>query len=173
MALCGATYLIWRIKAADVIAVALAPLGLVFTLGALVTGAIWGKPMWGTWWIWDARLTSQLILGFLYIGYMGLYTAIPNKHNAAKVCAILALVGVVDIPIIHYSVQWWNTLHQGSTLQWRNAPIAPDMLRPLLAMIGGLFCYAMTIALIRIRTEMLVRSAHQQWVRVLLRQEIA
>lgn len=167
MALCGAVYLIWRIKVADVISVALAPLGLVFAICALITGAIWGKPMWGTWWIWDARLTSELILAFLYMGYIGLYTAIPNQQQAAKVCAILALIGAIDIPIIHYSVTWWNTLHQGSTLQWRGSHIAQEMLFPLLAMIGGLALYAMTIALIRIRTEMLARNVDQQWVKQL------
>lgn len=167
MAVCGVLVLIWRIKVADIIAIALAPIGMVFAFCALVTGSLWGKPMWGTWWIWDARLTSELVLLFLYIGYMGLYNAIPNKQNAAKVCAILAVVGVVDIPIIHYSVTWWNTLHQGSTLQWRDPQISLDMLRPLLAMIVGLCFYTLTMTLVRIRSEMLARNAKQLWVRKL------
>ena len=108
----SAVVLIWKVKLADVIARASAPLGAWFTFLALVTGSLWGKPMWGTWWVWDARLTSELILLFIYLGYLGLGAAIEDRRVAAKACALLALVGVVNIPIIHYSVEWWSTLHQ-------------------------------------------------------------
>lgn len=168
MAFCSVIYLIWRIKVADVIARTLAPIGLLFAFCALVTGSIWGKPMWGTWWIWDARLTSELILFFLYMGYLALYSALPNPQQAAKISAILACVGVVDIPIIHYSVVWWHTLHQGSTLSFQNSHIDPSMLKPLLAMIIGLGFYVLTSTLIGIRAEMLKRYAHCQWVKIML-----
>jgi len=112
MAGAGAIGLIWKIKLADVVAASCAPLGASFTFLALVTGSLWGKPMWGTWWVWDARLTSELILLFLYLGYIALQSAIDDTVTAARASTVLALVGVVNIPIIHYSVVWWNTLHQ-------------------------------------------------------------
>lgn len=165
MAIASAVFLIWRVKIADIMAYSIAPVGAFFTLCALVTGSLWGKPMWGTWWIWDARLTSELILLFLYIGYIGLYQAISTKKSAAKACAILALVGVVDIPIIHYSVYWWNTLHQGATVsQWGRPTIDISMLFPLISMILGLSFYTLTLLCVRIRTEILQRCAHQRWV---------
>jgi heme exporter protein C len=165
----SAIFLIWRIKVADIIAYCAAPLGAFFTLGALITGSLWGKPMWGTWWIWDARLTSELILLFLYLGYMGLYNAIPNPRSAAKMCAILAIIGAVDIPIIHYSVYWWNTLHQGATLSLTRPSIATPMLIPLLSMIIGFSFYCLGILCIRIRTQIIKRENSQQWVQALLR----
>ena len=116
MAGAGAVGLIWHMKLAEVIAISSAPIGASFTFLALITGAIWGKPMWGAWWVWDARLTAELILLFLYLGVMALYSAIEDKRTAARAVAILAIVGVVNIPIIHYSVEWWNTLHQGPTV---------------------------------------------------------
>ena len=116
MAGAGAIGLIWRMKLAEIIAISSAPIGASFTFLALVTGSIWGKPMWGTWWVWDARLTSELILLFLYLGVMALNNAIEDKRTAARATAMLAIVGVVNIPIIHYSVEWWNTLHQGPTV---------------------------------------------------------
>jgi heme exporter protein C len=161
----SALYLIWRVKVADIIAYCLAPIGAFFTLSALVTGAIWGKPMWGTWWIWDARLTSELILLFLYLGYIGLYNAIEQPKVAAKAGAILAIVGIIDVPIIHYSVNWWSTLHQGSTLLKRGAPaIHPSMLYPLLSMILAFVFYTAIMACIRIRTEILHRESESRWV---------
>ncbi len=135
MAVMGAVTLIWHGKVAAVCTRASAPVGAGFTLLTLLTGAIWGKPMWGTWWVWDARLTSELILLFLYLGYMGLVSAIPNRRAADHSGAILLLVGVVNIPIIHFSVNWWNTLHQPATITRLGAPaIHPDMLLPLLVM---------------------------------------
>lgn len=162
-------FLIWRIKIADVIAYCTAPIGAFFTLCALITGAIWGKPMWGTWWIWDARLTSELILLFLYLGYIGLYQAIGAKKSAAKACAILAVVGLIDIPIIHYSVYWWNTLHQGSTIFKMQPSIATPMLLPLLSMLVGLGSYTAALLCIRIRNEILRREAGNYWVGALVK----
>lgn len=115
MAISAAVFLIWRIKIADMIAKASAPVGALFTFLALITGSIWGKPMWGTWWIWDARLTSELILLFLFFGYMALRDALPPKVGALA-SSYLAIIGIINIPIIHFSVTWWNTLHQGPTL---------------------------------------------------------
>ena len=131
----SATALIWRHPLAHIAARAAAPLGAGFTFLALATGSLWGKPMWGTWWVWDARLTSELILLFLYLGYMALYDAIDDPDTAARAASLLALVGLVNIPIIHYSVEWWNTLHQGATiLKFAKPSIAPSMLWPLLIM---------------------------------------
>lgn len=169
IAICSAIFLIWHLKIADMMAYCLAPLGAFFTLGALVTGAIWGKPMWGTWWVWDARLTSELILLFLYLGYIGLYHAIPSAKSAAKACAILAIVGVIDIPIIHYCVNWWNTLHQGATLsQFAKPSIESSMLIPLLSMITGLGFYTLTLLFVSLRTEIIRRSSQHQWVKKLI-----
>ncbi|MBI5461059.1 MAG: heme ABC transporter permease, partial [Gammaproteobacteria bacterium] len=138
MAGAGLIALVWRIKLAEVIASASAPIGASFTFITLVTGALWGKPMWGAWWVWDARLTSELILLFLYLGYMGLESAIADPRSAARATAILALVGTVNIPIIHFSVEWWNTLHQGATVAKLGAPsIHLSMLVPLLLMAVG------------------------------------
>lgn len=170
LALAAATYLIWRIKIADLIAYCIAPIGALFTFCALVTGAIWGKPMWGTWWIWDARLTSELILLFLYIGYIGLYSAISNPKSAAKISAIFALLGFIDIPIIHYSVYWWNTLHQGATIsRFAKPAIDSTMLWPLLFMMVGMALYTAAIMCVKLRTQILVREAHSLWVKSFLR----
>ena len=122
MAVSGAIVLIWRMKLADVVAAASAPVGATFTFLALVTGSLWSKPMWGTYWVWDARLTSELILLFLYLGYMALRASMDDPRTAARASAVLALVGGVNIPIIHYSVVWWNTLHQGATVTKFDAP---------------------------------------------------
>jgi heme exporter protein C len=166
MASCAVVHLVWRIKLADVIAAVSAPLGALFTGLALLTGALWGKPMWGTWWIWDARLTSELILLFLYFGVMGLRAAIPDQERASKATSILLLVGVVDLPIIHYSVYWWNTLHQQSTLLKLGSPsIAASMLYPLLAMIVAFAAYFAAVMLMSARNELLRRERHSQWVR--------
>lgn len=171
MACCAVVTLVWRIKLADVIAAASAPLGALFAGLALLTGALWGKPMWGTWWIWDARLTSELILLFLYFGVIGLRAAIPDQARAAKATSILLLVGVIDLPIIHYSVYWWNTLHQQSTLLKLGAPtIAASMLYPLLAMIVAFGAYFAAVMLIFARTELLRRERHAQWVSQVVRQ---
>lgn len=165
MAVSGGIGLIWRMKLADVIAASSAPIGASFTFIALATGSLWGKPMWGTWWVWDARLTSELILLFLYFGVIALNAAIEDKRNAARASAVLALVGVVNIPIIHYSVEWWNTLHQGPTVTKFDKPsIHIDMLIPLLLMAVAFKLFYATVVLIRARAEVLERERNAQWV---------
>ena len=166
MAGAGALGLIWHVKLAEVVASACAPIGASFAFIALVTGSLWGKPMWGTWWVWDARLTSELILLFLYLGYMALESTIEDKRNAARAAAVLALVGVVNIPIIHYSVEWWNTLHQGPTVTKFDKPsIAVSMLVPLLLMAGAFKAFFATVVLMRARNELLAREYRASWVR--------
>lgn len=163
MAFCGLLYLVWKIKLADTVAMVSASLGALFTCLALVTGSIWGRPMWGTWWIWDARLSSELILFFLYMGYIALRSAIPERSQAALAAAVLSLVGVVDIPIIHYSVTWWHTLHQGPTIFKLQTPsIAAEMLYPLLAMLLAFTLYYIAVMLHRVRSEIaLTRISHK------------
>lgn len=168
MAGAGAIGLVWRIKLAEVIAISSAPIGASFTFLALVTGSIWGKPMWGAWWVWDARLTSELILLFLYLGVMALHNAVEDKRTAARATSILALVGVVNIPIIHYSVEWWNTLHQGPTVTKFDAPsIDISMLIPLLLMAVAFKLFYITVVLLRAQCEILQRERHTLWVREL------
>ncbi len=165
MAVSSAVFLIWRMKLADVVAQASAPIGASFTFLALVTGSLWGKPMWGTWWIWDGRLTSELLLLFLYFGYMALRAAIEHPQSAARAAAVLAVVGVVNIPIIHYSVEWWSTLHQPATITKIGKPsIHPSMAVPLLLMIFGFQLLYLYIVLLRTRIGILQREARTSWV---------
>lgn len=165
MALLSAIYLIWNIKLAEVMARSSASLGASFTFLALATGSLWGKPMWGAWWVWDARLTSELILLFLYMGYIALVMAIEDNRSAARAGAVLILVGVVNIPIIHYSVEWWNTLHQGPTVTKLDKPsIHISMLVPLLLMAGALQFYYFAAVLMRARVELLDRERRSDWV---------
>ncbi len=169
MAVCGGIGLIWNMKMADIMAMTSAPIGASFTFLALVTGSIWGKPMWGTWWVWDARLTSELILLFLYLGYIALQNAIEDPRTAARAGAILAIVGSVNIPIIHYSVEWWNTLHQGPTVTRMDKPaIHSSMLWPLLLMALAFQLYFFTLLLMRARVELLYRERRSRWVRELM-----
>ena len=149
--------LVWRHPLADVAARAAAPLGALFTALGLVTGSLWGRPMWGAYWVWDARLTSFLILLFLYLGYMALWNAIEDETRAARACAVLALVGAVNLPIIFFSVQWWNTLHQGESIM--SGKIAPVFLWPLLTMMAAYGFLFLSLWMIRIRTEILNRRA--------------
>lgn len=161
MAGASAVALIWRHMVADITAKATAPIGAAFTLLALVTGSLWGKPMWGAWWVWDARLTSVLILFFLYLGYMALWQAYDEPAKASRAAAILALVGVVNVPIIHYSVEWWNTLHQpASVLKIGGPSIDPSMLWPLLIMALAFNAYFVVVLLWRMRSEILARRIH-------------
>lgn len=170
MAMAGAIGLIWRIKLAETVAVCSAPIGAGFTLLALITGSMWGKPMWGAWWVWDARLTSELLLLFLYLGVMSLYSAIPDKRVASRAVALLALVGVVNIPIIHYSVEWWNTLHQGPTVTKFDKPsIDVRMLIPLMVMAVAFKVYYVWALFLRVRVELLERERNTQWVKELLK----
>ena len=154
MAVASAVALIWKHPLADLAGKATAPIGAVFTFAALVTGSLWGQPMWGTWWVWDARLTSVLILFFLYLGYMALWQAIEEPEKAGRAAAILALVGFVNVPIIKFSVDWWNTLHQPASVVRLDGPtIHASLLWPLLIMALGFKAYFVTVVLTRIRTE--------------------
>ncbi|MFS2224787.1 heme ABC transporter permease [Pantoea sp. B65] len=163
MAIAALVGLVWQIKTADLAAAAMAPVGAVFTFIALVTGSAWGKPMWGTWWIWDARLTSELVLLFLYIGVIALYHAFDDRRVAGRAAGILILVGVINLPIIHYSVQWWNTLHQGSSGMLQQA-IAPAMRTPLRWSILGYLLVFIALTLMRLRNLLLLSERHRPWV---------
>ena len=167
MAVAAAIGLVWRIKLAHAAAAAAAPIGASFTVLALATGAIWGKPTWGTWWVWDARLTSELILLFLYAGVMALRGSIADRDRADRASAVLAIVGVVNLPIIHYSVYWWNTLHQRSTLTKIAKPsMAGDMLWPLLTMMLAFTLFFAVVLLVRLRAEILQRERNASWLRM-------
>jgi heme exporter protein C len=158
MAVASAVALIWRHPLADVAAKAAAPVGAIFTLIALITGALWGQPTWGTWWVWDARLTSVLIMLFLYLGYMGLWQAFDDQRRAARAAAILALVGAVNLPIIKFSVDWWNTLHQPASILRAGGPtIHPDLLTPLGLMWGGFLCFFAAVLIIRMQREIVLQ----------------
>ncbi len=169
MALTGAIGLIWRIKMAYVVSISCASIGAVFTLIALLTGAIWGRPTWGTYWVWDARLTSELILLFLYLGVLSLHSAFDDKKSADKAVAVLALVGLVNIPIIHFSVEWWNTLHQSASLSKFEKPsIETSMLIPLLTMIFAFKFYFFSTLAHKVRAEILIREKQAKWVKALI-----
>ena len=159
MAAASGAALVWRHPLADLVAQAAAPIGASFTFLALATGSLWGKPMWGAWWVWDARLTSVLVLFFLYLGHIALSRAFDDPVRGAKAAAVLALVGFVNIPIIHFSVLWWNTLHQPASVFRLGGPtIDPAMLWPLLAMALGFTCYFVTVLLLRVRGEIAARK---------------
>ncbi len=166
MAIAGAVSLIWRMKMADVAMRACAPIGAALTFVALVTGSIWGKPTWGTWWVWDARITSMLILFFLYLGVVALYEAYENKELAAKACAVLSLVGTVNIPIIYKSVDWWYSLHQPASIKFTGeTTIDPSMLYPLLFMVISFYALFTCALLLNMRAEILQREQRTAWVR--------
>jgi heme exporter protein C len=166
MALAGAIGLIWRIKMSYALAAATAPVGASFTALALVTGSLWGRPMWGTYWAWDPRLTSELILLFLYAGVMSLRPAFEDPARGDRAAALLSIVGFVNVPIIHYSVQWWNSLHQGATIAKIGKPSMPgSMLWPLLTMLLGFMCFYGAVVCIRLRGEVLNRERQSAWVR--------
>jgi heme exporter protein C len=165
LAISGGIGLIWRMKLAQTVARASAPIGAAYTFLALLTGSLWGKPMWGTWWIWDARLTSELVLLFLYLGYMALQAAIDDRRTAARAGAVLALVGVVNLPIIHFSVEWWSTLHQGPTITKFDKPsIATSMLIPLLLMAIAFQLHYLVALFARVRTQILDSERRSTWV---------
>jgi heme exporter protein C len=165
VAAASAIGLIWRLKLAHAVATAAAPIGASFTFLALVTGSLWGKPMWGTYWVWDARLTSELILLFLYFGFIALGRAYEDFRSGDRAAAVLALVGVVNLPIIHYSVVWWSSLHQGSTRFFgTDAEIATSMLIPLLLMLAGFTCLFAACLLKRIQVEILERERNAAWI---------
>jgi len=166
--------LIFNTRLSSMMATALAPTGALFTFIALWTGALWGKPMWGTWWVWDARLTSELILLFLYLGFMSLEASIDDSRRAARASALLALVGVINVPIIYFSVQWWNTLHQGASISFSKAPsMAATMLTAMLIMALSFWAYTIAVVMLRVRCEILERERNNDWVAEMVREERA
>lgn len=174
MAVAGLIALVWRVKLAEIIAMECAPIGAAFTFITLVTGSLWGKPMWGTWWTWDARLTSELVLLFLYLGVIGLYHAFEEPRRGARAASLLALVGIVNLPIVHYSVQWWNTLHQGTTVDWLDpakSSIAAAMLWPLLVMALATHLYFFASLLGRTRVALIATESGKQWVKQLVAEQ--
>jgi heme exporter protein C len=159
MAVASIVGIVWRHPLAEIAARAAAPIGAVFTAIALITGSVWGKPMWGTYWVWDARLTSVLILFFLYVGYIALHDAFDDPARGARAAAILCLVGSVNLPIIKFSVEWWNTLHQPASIMRADGPaIHPSMLTPLLVMWGAYLCYFTAVHILRTRAELTERK---------------
>ncbi len=169
MGVAGVVLFVWRMKLADVAIAACLPLGMLLTALALFSGGVWGRPTWGTWWEWDARTVSTLVLLFLFIGIYALREAIEDTELKARASALVAVVGTINIPIIKYSVEWWNTLHQGSTIFLTKKPAMPsEMWLPLLLMVLGVYCFAGHNVLSRMRIEVLRREQNTQWVRGLL-----
>jgi heme exporter protein C len=165
MAFWSGVGLVFNTRLSCMMAAALAPTGALFTFIALWTGSLWGKPTWGAWWVWDARLTSELILLFLYFGYLALAAAIEEPRRADRSCAVLALVGVVNIPIIYYSVQWWNTLHQGASVSFTSAPtMAATMFAGMILMALAAWSYTIAAALHRLRSIILERERGADWI---------
>ena len=168
MAVWAGLGLVFNTRLSAMMSQALAPTGALMAFISLWTGAFWGKPMWGAWWVWDARLTSELILLFLYLGFMALQASIDDPRRADKAGAILALVGVVNVPIIYFSVKWWNTLHQGASVSINKSPsMAHTMLWGMLLVALCFWMYSIAIALMRVRTIILERESHSDWVRTL------
>jgi heme exporter protein C len=169
MAVCGFVSIVWRIKVAEIMGIASAPVGAAFTAIALATGSLWGRPTWGTYWVWDARLTSTLVLLFLYFGVIGLYRAIEDRRTAARASGLLAIIGLVNIPIIQYSVEWWNTLHQPASINVAkmNSTIDPSMLWPLLLMAVATKFYFAWSALSRAQLMVIEQESGKDWVREL------
>ncbi|MGN6236695.1 heme ABC transporter permease [Dyella sp.] len=166
MAVSAFIALVWRIKLAEVVAMESAPIGAAFTLITLVTGSLWGIRMWGTWWTWDARLTSELVLLFLYLGVMGLYHAFEDRRQGARAAAFLALIGIINVPIVHFSVNWWNTLHQGSTVRLLGpSTMSGSMIWPLLTMMVATKCYYLASLFGRVRADLLALESGKEWVR--------
>ena len=166
MTAAAAVGFIWRLKLAFLIMRHSAPIGASFAFLALVTGSLWGKPMWGTWWIWDARLTSELILLFIYLAIILFQSAINQKKSGERATAILTLVGFIDLPIIHYSVYWWNTLHQGATLKvFAPSAIDSSMIYPLLAMLSAFCIYYVIVLTLRLNYELLALDANHHWLK--------
>jgi heme exporter protein C len=169
MAVAGAIGLVWKMKMAEIVAKCCAPIGASFALLCLLTGSIWGKPTWGTWWVWDARLTSMLVLLFLFIGVIALNNAFESAQSAAKATALLSIVGVVNLPIIKYSVEWWNTLHQPASIKLTEGASMPaEMLTPLLMCIFGFYFLFSVLVVVASRAEVLEREQRSKWVKQLV-----
>jgi len=172
MAFWGAIGLAFNPRLSFMMARALAPTGAMFTFVALWTGALWGKPMWGAWWVWDARLTSELILLFLYIGIIALWAAIDDIRRGDRAGSLLTLIGAINVPIIYFSVKWWNTLHQGSTINLMKAPsMAKIMLLGMLVLAIAAWFYTIAVALVRVRRVILERERQTEWVKAILEKE--
>ncbi|WP_192035384.1 heme ABC transporter permease [Halomonas sp. YLGW01] len=168
MAAAALVFMVWKIKVADMAAAVMAPLGAAMTAVVLFTGSVWGMPTWGTWWIWDARLTSMLILLFLYLGVIALRGAFASHDSGARAASVLAMVGVINIPVIKYSVDWWYTLHQPASFSLTSRPAMPvEMWWPLLLMVLGFYAFFIAMTLMRTRNEILRREAGKHWVREL------
>ena len=169
MAFWAAVGLIFNARLASMLAQAIAPSGALMAFLSLWTGALWGKPTWGTWWVWDARLTSTLILLFLYIGYMTLRSAIDDERRADRASALVAIVGAINVPIIYFSVKWWNTLHQGASVRpVKGSTMADIMLEAMLVMALAFWAYAFAVVFARVRTIILERERGAMWTRALL-----
>jgi heme exporter protein C len=165
MAAAAAIGMIWRMKVAHAVSAACAPIGASFTALALVTGAIWGRPMWGTWWTWDVRVTTEVVLLFLYVGYIALRNSFDDLSRADRTAAVLAIAGSVDVPIVKYSVVWWNSLHQGATvLKFARPSMDMSMLWPFLVMFPGVVLYVGAVLCIRVQTEILKRERNARWL---------
>ncbi len=174
MAVAGFINLVWRIKLADIALKAAAPVGAWLCFLALFTGAVWGKPTWGTWWVWDARLTSMLILLFLYFAVMALHGAFSDMETGGRAASVMAVVGTINIPIIKFSVEWWNTLHQPATFKLTEKPaMPPEMWVPLLIMVIGFYAWFGYVLFQRMRNEVLIREQRTRWVRDLVQKEAA
>lgn len=171
MAVAALVFMVWRIKIADMAATVMAPFGAVMTFVALFSGAVWGVPTWGTWWMWDARLTSMLILLFLFLGVMALRGAFTSRDSGSRAASVLAMVGVINIPIIKYSVDWWFTLHQPATFTVTSSPSMPtEMWLPLLIMVVGFYGFFIAMTLMRTRNEILRREVNKRWVMDLIKE---
>lgn len=165
MAFWAGVGLIWNTRLSSMMAHALAPTGAIMTFVALWTGALWGRPTWGTWWVWDARLTSELVLLFLYVGYIVLRSSIDDPRRGDRASAVLALVGVVNVPIIYFSVQWWNTLHQGASVSLTKSPsMASSMLLGMLVMALAFWMYSIAVSLVRVRKIIRQRESNASWL---------
>ena len=152
-------YLVWKHPLADLVSSSIAPIGALFSALTLITGSLWGKPMWGTWWVWDARLTSMLVLFFFYLGYILLSNAFERKIDGSKTASVLAIVGLINLPIVKFSVDWWNTLHQPASISKLSKPsIDPSMMTPLIIMTIAFIFIGITIAILRIKTEIIARE---------------
>jgi len=171
MAIMGFIALVWRIRIMEVMVISSAPVGAAFTIIALITGSLWGRPTWGTYWVWDARLTSELVLLFLYFGVIALYNSFDEPRKAARAASLMAIVGAINLPIIHYSVLWWNTLHQGSSIGTSGNSIHPSMLWPLLYMAIAFKLYYGANLLSRARLRLLKQDHRKRWVQDLLAKE--
>ena len=163
MAVCSAIGLLRNSRLAFILSQAMAPTGALLCFIALFSGAFWGRPTWGTYWVWDARLTSALILFFLYLGFMALHTAIDDKRRADRAASVISIVGVINVPIIYLSVQWWNTLHQGASITTKGSSMAEIMLYTLLVMVAAGMCYGTAAVLSRARTIILERERRSDW----------